>query len=163
MGSGLAAGLEPLRRYADFTGRSRRSELLLFWLLTMLADLLVMWTETAIYLSGSPLDPDWFSTLVGALLLCPWAALSVRRLHDSGRSGWWLLLALPVALTNLWDFWSRMEDPFAVSIQARLPPFLMIPIGLAFLTLIVLLFWDDEEASNRYGPNPRYGPSEQAR
>ena len=160
MKDGLAAGLEPLRRYADFTGRSRRGELALFWVLTMLANLLVVWTESAIYISGSPLAPDSFSTLLGAVLLCPWAALSVRRLHDSGRSGWWLLLALPVLLINLWDFWLRIEDPFAISIQSRLPLLVMLPLGLALLALIVLLLWDDEEGSNRCGPNPRYGQVE---
>jgi uncharacterized membrane protein YhaH (DUF805 family) len=162
MKDGLAAGFEPLRRYADFTGRSRRSELALFWALTMLAGIIVKWTESAIYFSGSSLEPDWFSILFGAVLLCPWAALSVRRLHDSGRSGWWLLLAAPALLINLWDSWLRMTDAFAVTLQSRLPTFVLIPLGLALLTLMVLLLWDDEEGSNRYGPNPRYGSPEEA-
>lgn len=162
MKESLAAGLEPLRRYADFSGRSRRSELALFWLLSIFAGLVVEWGEGAIRLSGAALAPDWFSTLLAAALLCPWTALSVRRLHDSGRSGWWLLLGLPVLLVNLWDAWLRFENPSAVTLEARLPFFVMIPLGLALLVLIVLLLSDDEEGANRYGPNPRYGQAEPA-
>jgi uncharacterized membrane protein YhaH (DUF805 family) len=158
----LAAGLEPLRRYADFGGRSRRSELLLFWLLTMLAAILVKWTEFAVYLSGAPLAPDWFLMPFWAALACPCAALSVRRLHDSGRSGWWLLLAVPALLLNLADGWLRFEDPFAPAWESRLPLFIAIPLGLALFVLIVLLLWKDEQGTNRFGPNPRYGEVEEA-
>ena len=153
----LAAGFEPLRRYADFSGRARRSDLALFWLVTMMAALLVEWSEAAVYISGAPINPEGWSTLLGAMLLCPWAALAVRRLHDSGRSGWWLLLALPALLIKLRDWLAEMNDPIAVPLEAGLPLLVVLPVGLALLALVVLLLWEDEDGSNRYGPNPRYG------
>jgi uncharacterized membrane protein YhaH (DUF805 family) len=85
----------PLKRYAEFTGRSRRKE---YWMFTLLA--------IGIYIVASILDRiagmngmiagryGPITTLVALGLLVPSLAVSIRRLHDSDRSGWWLLLGL---------------------------------------------------------------------
>ena len=67
-------------RYADFKGRSRRSE---YW-----------WASLAICILGSVIgaiipDLSWIWTLI---TLVPSVALSIRRLHDIGKSGWWYLI-----------------------------------------------------------------------
>ncbi|HEV2817109.1 MAG TPA: DUF805 domain-containing protein [Allosphingosinicella sp.] len=156
MTSGFALAWEPLVRYADFSGRSRRSDLLFFYVLTILLNVLIDWAGL---LAGLH-DYRWLSLAFTLMLLCPWAALAVRRLHDSGRGGWWLLLGLPVLALNLWDDWRRLGDPFALSVQSSLPILVEIPLALALLALIVLLFWEDEEGPNCYGPNPRYDSEE---
>jgi len=85
----------PLKRYAEFTGRSRRKE---YWMFTLLA--------IGIYIVASILDRiagmngmiagryGPITVLVALGLLVPSLAVSIRRLHDSDRSGWWLLLGL---------------------------------------------------------------------
>ena len=85
----------PLKRYAEFTGRSRRKE---YWMFVLLS--------IGIYLIASILDRiagmngmiagryGPITALVALGLLVPSLAVSVRRLHDSDRSGWWLLLGL---------------------------------------------------------------------
>jgi uncharacterized membrane protein YhaH (DUF805 family) len=76
-----------LHKYATFSGRARRSE---FWWFT-LATVLVSIVGTALdQVVGSSL----VSTVLTLALLLPSLAVSVRRLHDTGRTGWWCFIAL---------------------------------------------------------------------
>jgi uncharacterized membrane protein YhaH (DUF805 family) len=102
--------LLPLRRYAEFSGRSRRME---YWMFQLL-NFLVMLFAGALILSGVPWDAFRDPNLggaalgdsqpgvllwVGVVLLCLWflavlipgIAVTVRRLHDRDMSGWWYL------------------------------------------------------------------------
>ncbi len=87
----------PLRRYAEFSGRSRRKEYWMFVLLMLIVGIVVGMVEAALGLTGAlgPYGP--LSLLIGLATLVPSISVSVRRLHDTGRSGWWLLLIfLPI-------------------------------------------------------------------
>jgi uncharacterized membrane protein YhaH (DUF805 family) len=148
--SPLAAALRPMRHYADFRGRSTRTELVFFYLL---AGLLGLAGRLAAMMAG--IDDWWIMGLVSLALLCPSAALAMRRLHDTGRGGWWLLLALPWLAVRLWDERLHRSAPFAFP-PPGLGPWIEAPAGLCSLALLILLLWTDEEAPNRYGPNPRY-------
>jgi uncharacterized membrane protein YhaH (DUF805 family) len=85
----------PLKRYAEFSGRSRRKEYWMFALLQLVLFVGLSIIEGILGLSGmvggvyGPL-----TTLVLLALLIPGIAVSIRRLHDTDRSGWWLLIAL---------------------------------------------------------------------
>jgi len=94
--------LMPLRRYADFSGRSRRREYWMFVLFNLLIGLAV-WTLLALtYLAGmsetemtTVLTPVFvLYALVALGFAIPGLAVTVRRLHDTDRSGWSLLLGL---------------------------------------------------------------------
>jgi uncharacterized membrane protein YhaH (DUF805 family) len=75
----------PLKKYADFTGRARRKEFWSFWLLTLAAYFAASMVDAVL---GLPI-----LTLAVALgLIVPSLAVAIRRLHDTGRSGWWLLV-----------------------------------------------------------------------
>lgn len=83
--------LMPFRRYADFSGRSSRPEywwFCLFWIavgaVQQIAERATGGGDVLVAASG----------LIGLLLLIPSLAVGVRRLHDTDRSGWWLLLML---------------------------------------------------------------------
>jgi uncharacterized membrane protein YhaH (DUF805 family) len=76
-----------LTKYADFSGRARRSEYWWFYLAYILASIVASLIDQAI---GFPL----FQIILGLGLLIPSLAVGVRRLHDTGRSGWWLLIGL---------------------------------------------------------------------
>jgi uncharacterized membrane protein YhaH (DUF805 family) len=87
--------LMPLRRYAEFSGRSQRKEYWMFFLFQIIVGVVLGIIEGAVGLSGSiggaygPL-----SALFGLAMLIPGIAVGIRRLHDTDRSGWWLLIAL---------------------------------------------------------------------
>ena len=90
-------------RYAMFTGRAKRKE---YWLYILVS---VMVGGVA-----GALDRWWFPGLLGddsngpiALVLflatvIPWLAIGARRLHDTGRSGWWQLLLIPPVIIVGW-------------------------------------------------------------
>jgi len=146
---------QPLLRYADFKGRSRRTELIGFWLLLMVGG-------AALQLGTSFLDFELenrirpiLKILSAAVFLCPWLALSARRLHDSGRSGWWILLSLPALTLSLWENLVRLQDPFALPGGQPVPLPVTLMMMLALLALLALLAWDGDAGANRYGPNPR--------
>lgn len=85
--------LMPLRRYADFNGRSRRKEYWMFLLGVFLAVIVLSVVEGVLGLSGSvggvygPL-----TTLLLLAIIVPSIAVQVRRFHDQDKSGWFVLL-----------------------------------------------------------------------
>ncbi|WP_422088111.1 MULTISPECIES: DUF805 domain-containing protein [Variovorax] len=77
-----------LNKYVDFTGRASRSE---FWWF-VLAQLVVLIVASLIH--------RFLYGIAALALLLPALAVGARRLHDIGKSGWFLLLAL-IPLVNL--------------------------------------------------------------
>ncbi|HTU10974.1 MAG TPA: DUF805 domain-containing protein [Allosphingosinicella sp.] len=147
----VAASVLPLKRYAEFGGRSTRTELLAFHVLTGLVAVAV--GALAKWLGQDAWRP-WLDAGLVAIFLLPTLALFVRRLHDWGRSGWWLLVATPAALAVIWELTARPR-PFTRSISLDLPWWMMVPALLCLLALWALLLWDDDVDANRYGRNPR--------
>ena len=84
--------LQALRRYAEFSGRSRRKEYWFFLLFNILISFALGLVDSLLGLGGA--DFGVLSGLYGLAVLIPGIAVSVRRLHDTGRSGWWLLIGL---------------------------------------------------------------------
>ena len=91
--------LMPLMRYADFSGRSQRME---YWMFTLFYTLVIMVLVGFAILFGSPageehtLAENYF--LVVTLLwvlgtIVPYIAVTVRRLHDQDKSGWFYLIS----------------------------------------------------------------------
>lgn len=70
-----------LKKYAEFNGRARRQEFWMFVLISFVASLIL-----------SFIRPLWM--IYNFAVLIPSIAVCTRRLHDTGRSGWWQLLAL---------------------------------------------------------------------
>jgi uncharacterized membrane protein YhaH (DUF805 family) len=98
-----------LRRYAEFSGRSRRKE---YWFFTLFF-VLASFVAVAIDMVLGTLDEETGVGVVGGLLtlalLLPSFAVTIRRLHDTGRSGWWLLLFF-VPLIGLVGFYFMVKD-----------------------------------------------------
>lgn len=86
--------LLPLRRYADFSGRSRRKEYWMFFLGYMLAAIalsvvgLILGSQPS---GGMSLMVILLLLLVAAIII-PSLAVQVRRFHDQDKSGWFVLL-----------------------------------------------------------------------
>jgi uncharacterized membrane protein YhaH (DUF805 family) len=90
------------RKYADFAGRARRPEYWWWVLFVFLVDLVVNalggFQPILVLLgrgeSGESTAWSVLAAIVSLLLLLPGLAVFVRRLHDTGRSGWWWLIVL---------------------------------------------------------------------
>jgi uncharacterized membrane protein YhaH (DUF805 family) len=126
--------LMPLRRYADFEGRSRRMEYWMFYLFTLIIGLVAALVILAIALllytmnlsesaMGMLLVPVWLILFIGSMaLVVPTIAVTVRRLHDQDKSGWMFLLGF---------------IPFVGGI-----------------ILLVFMCLEGTRGPNRYGPDP---------
>jgi uncharacterized membrane protein YhaH (DUF805 family) len=76
-----------LTQYTGFSGRARRSEYWWFFLFNVLVSVVTGVLDAVLHTSVIGL-------VVGLGLLLPSLAVSFRRLHDTGRSAWWLLIGL---------------------------------------------------------------------
>lgn len=123
---------EPLKKYAQFSGRARRLEFWLFSLFILLVEIVYI---VLLGVTGN-LGPAGYGQLNGLGLalvsvfslfflgiLIPSLAVTFRRLHDTNRSAWWLLLGL-------------------------------IPV-LGGLVLLVFYFLPGTNGPNAFGPDPK--------
>lgn len=125
--------LMPLRRYAEFSGRSRRKEYWMFILFMIL--LTIALTAVFGFVIGSSEDPEGaaFGNLAGGsliifliltlIILIPSIAVQVRRFHDQDKSGWFVLLNL-------------------------------IPY-IGGIVVLVFMCLEGTRGPNRYGPDPK--------
>lgn len=85
--------LKVLQQYFDFSGRARRKE---YWTFVMfnIGISIVLGIIDFLVLGAGESGFSILSTLYSLAVMIPGVAVSVRRLHDTGRSGWYLLCAL---------------------------------------------------------------------
>lgn len=120
------------QKYADFSGRARRSEYWYFVLAYFVAIVALEILGVILGAIAKPLGVLVLIVLFVAILgiIVPSLAVGVRRLHDTGKSGWFLLFGL-------------------------------IPF-VGGLILLVFMVMDSTPGPNQYGPNPKeaggYGP-----
>jgi uncharacterized membrane protein YhaH (DUF805 family) len=124
---------EPLRKYAQFSGRARRSEYWLFFLLIVIAEI-VYFAVLGAAGGFSPNGPSGAAMAVMGIfslaflgVIIPGLAVSFRRLHDTDRSAWWLLISL-------------------------------IP-GIGGLVLLVFYLLPGTNGPNKFGPDPKASPT----
>ncbi len=144
------------KKYVDFSGRARRSEFWWFSLLNYIIGIctyaLVSWklgvqealqSQTveaafdqdkynALIAQAESVDNTFFPLLcllgiISLAMLLPSLAVTVRRLHDTGRSGW-LILLLFIPLVNC----------------------------IAGIVLFIFELLDSKPEDNKYGPSPKY-------
>ena len=124
----------PLRRYFDFHGRSGRREYWSFQLLVLVLIILAVFAMFAFTdAAGQAVMERRFSVWAGFALLpviVPLVAVTVRRLHDLGWSGWWLLALLAGGAIPAID-------------------------TIAGLAYIVIMLLPGSKNENRFGPSLR--------
>ena len=123
-------------KFAEFDGRSRRTEYWMFVLinfLVIIALAIVGGLGLAFMGHGSGIGAVLFVPLGLYFLatIIPGVAVSVRRLHDSGKSGWLLLLLTVLGMIPVIGFIARVAQ-------------------------IVLMCIDSDPGMNQYGPNPKF-------
>ena len=98
-----------LSKFADFSGRARRREYWTFALVNCLIALLLLILGLA-FGEDSPAS-NILVTIFYLIMLIPNLSVSVRRLHDIGKSGWWLFIGLvPLVGSLLLLVWSFMDS-----------------------------------------------------
>jgi uncharacterized membrane protein YhaH (DUF805 family) len=86
--------LQALKKYAVFSGRSRRMEYWYFVLFNIIVGIVLGAIDGLLGTRGSVMGAGLLSGIYGLAILIPSLAVTVRRLHDIDRSGWWILIAL---------------------------------------------------------------------
>ena len=85
--------IEVMRKYAVFSGRARRQEYWMFVLSNVIIAV-VLGIIDGMADSDSEGSRSTLTTLYVLATLIPFLAVGVRRLHDTGRSGWWMLIGV---------------------------------------------------------------------
>lgn len=115
--------LKVLKQYADFSGRARRKEYWMFFLFNTIFAFLAAIIDNVVGTASPESGYGIFYGIYGLALFIPGLAVGVRRLHDVGKSGWMLLIALIPLIGAIW--------------------------------LLVLMVTDSQQASNKWGENPK--------
>ena len=84
--------VDALKKYAVFNGRSRRREYWVFSLCNLMVFVVFVVIQGLRLGMAAELAMAVIETLFFLAVLIPALAVAVRRLHDTGRSGWWLLI-----------------------------------------------------------------------
>ena len=79
--------VDVLKKYATFGGRARRQEFWMFYLFNLIIDIVLQVIDTSV-------DTTIPASIYSLALVLPTLALGVRRMHDTNRSGWWILLPI---------------------------------------------------------------------
>jgi uncharacterized membrane protein YhaH (DUF805 family) len=151
-----------LKKYAVFTGRARRKEYWYFVLFNAIITIFLLGLDYLIGLAEG--QTGVLSGLYQLGMIIPSFAVLVRRLHDTDRSGWWVVnyIILTVAMGFFAIFVSLITS-YVPQTQAGswlLIIGMIITSCLSLATLIVGIIMfvftllKSQEGSNRYGPNP---------
>jgi uncharacterized membrane protein YhaH (DUF805 family) len=147
-----------LKKYGAFEGRASRSEYWWFYLFCVLIQILssiIFFTFSSEsfekyvgygYLSYNPIE-----LFMAIILLIPSLAVHVRRLHDSGKSGWWLLSPLFAAI--IFGFLSYILDTIGLDLGDSAYFMFLIPMMFMVLYLYYLMLKRSDSGENKYGHN----------
>ncbi|HEY5722504.1 MAG TPA: DUF805 domain-containing protein [Allosphingosinicella sp.] len=161
----------PLKRYAEFSGRSRRKE---YWMWTLFQVLLYVGVLMLMMVVGGGAimtggDPSAVAAAGGAAMiilalyglaalafLIPGIAVTIRRLHDTGRSGWWLggLFGLYILLFLVTGMALTSGDPEGGGMLSMILSLVIFAYAIAMLVFMLL---DGTKGPNKYGPDPKGG------
>lgn len=147
----------PIQKYADFSGRAPRAEYWWYFLATILAYIVVMIVESIVGLDGTvgPYGPLSLILMLG--LLVPGLAVTVRRLHDTNRSGWWILIAVvPYFIVGVVAGMALAGGSMAGLAGAGLLSLVALAGAVVLLVFMVL---PGNRGDNRYGADPYGGGS----
>lgn len=148
--------LTPLQKYAQFSGRAPRAEYWWFYLFAIIAYIVIAMIDSIIGLSL--VGP--YGILTGLLwlsLIIPTISVGVRRLHDTNRTGWWILAPIIPYVIGIAMMGPAIMDPTGAGMAAAGGAMIFILIG-AVLAIVLFVFTvlPGTKGPNNYGPDP-YG------
>ncbi|MEO1672839.1 MAG: DUF805 domain-containing protein [Cyanobacteria bacterium J06631_2] len=86
--------IKVLKQYTRFNGRARRKEFWYFQLIQFLIFLVLSFFDTLLQPELRLTDTGLLLSIYALATMLPSYAVNIRRLHDTGKSGWWLLIGL---------------------------------------------------------------------
>lgn len=146
----------PLEKYADFSGRAPRAEYWWYTLAIIVIAIIVSIVESMVGLDHMVGFYGPISLLFMLAVLVPGLAVTARRLHDTNRSGWWMLIAIvPYLIVGMKMGMVAASGSMTPSELGAAGLFGIVGLcgGLALLILVVL---QGTKGDNRFGPDP-YG------
>lgn len=158
------------KNYAKFSGRARRSEFWYFQLFNFVISSALNVVSQSLWYATDSYAFLSISYIYSLAVAIPALAVTVRRLHDTGRSGWWLLAYyLPIVLTVVLFviFFVQLLSEFSFykldSIRAEELPWttvggVLLSLLLSLIFGILILVWlctDSQPGTNKYGPYPK--------
>jgi uncharacterized membrane protein YhaH (DUF805 family) len=153
--------LRPLKNYAVFSGRAPRAEY--WWYVLAVSIIGAVVGIIDVRLTGPVYGQQGPLVLILTLaLLIPGLAVTVRRLHDTDRSGWWALVRVPgYTFTFGGGTVAGLTGTFKQLPVSGLVAALVLFFGWVIIAVIVFIFelTQGTQGTNRYGPDP-YGPNE---
>lgn len=155
-----------VEKYADFTGRAPRAEYWWYVLAIIILSIVARIIDSILGMKiAGPYGPLSLIVLLG--LLVPNLAVSVRRLHDTSRSGWWILLpmipyGLAIVLGGAAIMGASGGGASAAALAGAGVAAIFLLIGaVCAIVLLVFMCLPSTPGDNRYGPNP-YGEGTEA-
>lgn len=158
----------PLRKYAQFSGRSRRMEYWMFVLFVVVVSAILQAIEGVLGISeratASPIvgvgGNGPLSGIFGLVVLVPGIAVAVRRLHDINRSGWWILAPVGVALIVIgaavaWIFQASTSGGGSTAGMFGSIGLLLLVYFAVLIGWIITMCLPGTKGPNRYGPDPK--------
>jgi uncharacterized membrane protein YhaH (DUF805 family) len=143
--------LRTIRGIGDYSGRSRRAEVVFF---------LIAYTLLAVVLSFAVLSftsyaiARWFGIFLRLLFFVPFIPLFVRRLHDQDLSGW-LAALLPVAFLLALPHELAASTGNVQALFAEKGSGLQLLFDAVCIVILILCFLPGSRGPNRFGPDPR--------
>jgi len=156
--------LEVLKKYATFTGRARRKEYWMFLLFNIIIAYILLFIDNALGtgpLTGSGDTNDTIFNIYTLAIFVPFIAVVVRRLHDTNRSGKWILLTIvPIfVMTPIFTllFSTTLQgDPGATVIILMILAFALMAISMiGSIIIFVFSFLNGTVGPNKYGEDPK--------
>ena len=145
----------PIQKYADFSGRAPRAEYWWYTLAVVIGYIVVSIVESIIGIDKTVGPYGYLSVLLMLGTLVPSIAVSVRRLHDTNRTGWWVLLPIiPYGIGIALAGPAIMSGSMAGLGVAGI--FFMIGLVCA-IALFVFMVLPGTKGDNSYGADPYAG------
>jgi uncharacterized membrane protein YhaH (DUF805 family) len=91
-----------MQRYFEFSGRSSRSEFWLYMLIYIIIYIVASVIDAFVFGAYQGGGIPILTSIVGLVHIIPSLAVSVRRLHDTDRRGWWIFIALIPLIGTIW-------------------------------------------------------------
>jgi uncharacterized membrane protein YhaH (DUF805 family) len=94
--------IDVLKKYAVFDGRARRKEYWMFVLFNVLVSIVLSIIDNIIGTTYGAGNTGILSTIYSLAVLLPSIGVGIRRMHDTNRSGWWILINLIPCVGFIW-------------------------------------------------------------
>jgi uncharacterized membrane protein YhaH (DUF805 family) len=115
--------LNALKQYATFSGRARRKEYWIFVLVTFLFTMVALFIDGLLFgTTGQDAGYGLVYSLFTLAMLLPSLSVLVRRLHDVGKSGWWIFISLVPFIGGIWLLVLLLSDSQPTENQYGLNP-----------------------------------------